>query len=226
MVSEIVGVGAVLGQRTGSRIDPLGIRKEIQIFEDPKTGTWTLDRPAGKSKPKKPSEINHGNIAPSVQPLGVTIDYALLTTVISLAGLRRLSFPAAAQPAPTGADDRAAERDQWARTALAALALVAVTEQERAGYALRSRCDLVPDPEAPPEQSGRLELVRADGSCEPLEITAESALELLRQAIQRCRQLGLDWREEPLRLVPQPRLIELVQRSRELALAGQPPEED
>jgi CRISPR-associated protein Csb1 len=35
----------------------------------------------------RPSEINHGHIALSVQPLGVTCDYAEHMAVISFAGL-------------------------------------------------------------------------------------------------------------------------------------------
>ena len=38
----------------------------------------------------RPSEINHGNIAPSVEPLGVTCAYAEHRAVLTLAGLRRL----------------------------------------------------------------------------------------------------------------------------------------
>ena len=77
LVSEIVGVGAALGARTSSRIDPLGIRRDVEVWKG-EGGAWDVD-PRGLKKAKKvrPSEINHGNITPSVVPLGVTIDYAL-----------------------------------------------------------------------------------------------------------------------------------------------------
>ena len=34
-----------------------------------------------------------GNIPPTIDEFGATMDYALQTTTITLAGLRRLSFP-------------------------------------------------------------------------------------------------------------------------------------
>ena len=46
---------------------------------------------AGRGAKKvRPSEINHGNIAPSVEPLGVTCAYAEHRAVLTLAGLWRL----------------------------------------------------------------------------------------------------------------------------------------
>jgi len=103
-VSEIVGFDAQFGKKVGSRIDPLQIEREAaRIFEhkDPEQ-RWTLDESEAeqaKGKPKplgdgRPSEINPGNIAPSVdtQAGGVTISKACQTSVLSLAALRRLRF--------------------------------------------------------------------------------------------------------------------------------------
>jgi CRISPR-associated protein Csb1 len=74
MVSEIVGINAVLGAKTSSRIDPLGIQlKAGPLYRTPPTEPlgWTLDpRKAvkdNKGKPVllgdtgRPSEANHGN---------------------------------------------------------------------------------------------------------------------------------------------------------------------
>ncbi len=185
------------GRRTGSRIDPLGVLRKVDVFRG--TSGWSPDqKQAGRGAKKvRPSEINHGNIAPSVQPLGVTFSYAEHRAVLTLAGLRRLRF---------GSD----ARDSAARVLLAALGLVALAEQDAVGYALRSRCDLVCDGDSP------LELVHADGSTEPLELDRAGARGLYRDAYTFAEEAGFQFRS--LVLEPQPKLIEIVRRSRELAL--------
>ena len=185
------------GRRTGSRIDPLGVLRKVDVFKSP--SGWSPDqKEAGKGAKKvRPSEINHGNIAPSVQPLGVTCAHAEHRAVLTLAGLRRLRFGKGA-------------RDAAARALLAALGLVALAEQDAIGYALRSRCDLVCDGSAP------LELVRADGSTEALELDRAGARSLYRETFALAEEAGFQF--EPLTLKPQPKLVEIVRRSRELAL--------
>jgi len=123
------------GRRTGSRIDPLGILAKVPIYQArDNPADWTAYeahaamKPGGKVEPVlfsrkkgdkagRPSVINHGNVAPLVQPLGITCDYAEHTAVISLAGLRRLGF---------GGN----ERNNSGRALLAALGLAALTEQD------------------------------------------------------------------------------------------------
>src|SRR5205085_423684 len=139
------------GRRTGSRIDPLGVLRKVPVFKGADGWDTDKDRAGKNAKAVRPSEINHGNIAPTVQPLGITCDYAEHTAVISFAGMRRLFFGGG-------------ERDRAGRALLASLGLVALAEQDARGYALRSRCDLVCDGRAP------LELVHADGSFEAVEI--------------------------------------------------------
>lgn len=200
VVSEIVGMGATEGQKGAIRIDPLGIRATVKVVGGPLD--WTPANGTKGEKSVKPSEINHSNIVSNLVEGGVTFDYALHTAVISCAGLRRLKFPET--------------RDETAgRAVLGALGLVALTEQDRAGYALRSRCDLVCDGRAP------FEVVRADGSTERFEIDADSAVALFKQAVEDAKKAGFPWNQEPLRLVPQERLVELVARSRAKALAGE-----
>ena len=200
------------GARTSSRIDPLGISKDVKVVGDQKS--WEIAGDKAKNV-KRPSEINHSNIAPGVvEGLGVTIDYALHTAVLTLAGLRRLSFP-------DQSGRVTAERNAAARAALAALGLVALVEQERQGFALRSRCDLVGDSDAPETQRGRLELVRTDGTADPLSLDADEATALLSAAVERAAAQGLDWSEKPLGLKPQKRLVELVRLSRDRALADE-----
>ena len=122
LVSEIIGVDASLGVKTSSRMDPLAIQLKAGPAYQGKNGEWTLNKdearlekkkPVLEGKDGKPSEINHGNIAPSLSdtgkdPLGdgserqylaggVTIAYAEQTTVLSLPALRRLRFQSMAR---------------------------------------------------------------------------------------------------------------------------------
>ncbi len=193
VVSEVIGVGAALGKKTSSRIDPLGIRAEARVLGGP--SDWVVAKNLKGEKNLKPSRINHSNIKPEVVPGGVTIDYALHTAVITCAGLRRLTF--------RGVKDEVA-----GRAVLAALGLVALTELDHQGYSLRSRCDLVGDGDPP------FELVRADGSTEPVGLDRDNAIDLLKSTIIAAKAAGLEWSREPVRLVPQQRLTQLVALSR------------
>lgn len=195
------------GRRPGSRIDPLGILRKVEVYKG--LNGWSTDEAAAGKKVKKvrPSEINHGNIAPSIQPLGVTCDHIEHTFVLSFAGLRRLRF---------GSGDK----DPAGRSLLAALGLVALTDQDARGYALRSRCDLVCDGRAP------LELVHADGGSETIDLTRDGAHALYRDAYKFAQDTGFSFPAEPLCLTPQDKLVEIVRRSQELALQGKGGEED
>lgn len=223
VVSEIVGIDTPVdevvntktgeishrtaGWRTGSRIDPLGILRKVEVYKG-QNGWSTNQDEAGKGAKKvRPSEINHGNIAPSVQPLGTTMEYAEQTLVITLAGLRRLGF----------GDDT---RNTAARTYLAALGLLAALEQDSCGYALRSRCDLVPEGKA------SWELVHADGTVTSIEISLDDARKLYSQALKKVVDAGFSMNLRPIRLQPQPKLVEIVKQSQERALAGEGGEEN
>lgn len=74
MVSEIVGINAVYGVRTSSRIDPI-INKNPPLYATP-SGGWTVleseainegtaEQPKYKPYEKKLSELNLGNVTPS-----------------------------------------------------------------------------------------------------------------------------------------------------------------
>ena len=224
LVSEIVGIGAELGVKTASRIDPAGIEKTT-IYEaaDPDE-VWTLDpelaatddkgKPIllkrGGEKAGSPSVINHGNVTPTVDLLagGVTIDYAEQTTVLSLAALRRLRFPRTLSgEALLG--ERRREAECAARTALAALGLAAIAYSRDKGYDLRSRCALRP------LQGLVLELITADGA-EPAVYSLDraGARQLLAEASTRAADAGLPWRAEPIDLKPMPKLVALIRESR------------
>lgn len=202
---DVVPVTA--GRRTGSRIDPLGILRKVDVYKG-EDGWSTSEKGAGKKAKKvRPSEINHGNIAPSVDALGITCAYLEHTLVLSFAALRRLRF-------------EGEERTEAARSLLAALGLLALAEQDARGYALRSRCDLVCDGRAP------LELVHPDGTTEEIAFDRNLARTLYATALDAARAVGFALESKPLRLTPQAKLVEIVRRSQELALSGEGGEED
>lgn len=218
LVSEIMGVGTPVeevianqrtgeleartaGRRTGSRIDPLGVLSKVDVFKGASVAKWNTDKKeAGPgASAARPSEINHGNIAPNVEPLGATCDYAEHRATITLAGLRRLRFGGG-------------ERDMAGRELIAALGLLALAEQDARGYALRSRCDLVCEGAAP------LQLVRPDGSEGVFEFDRPAARALYRDAYAQAEAASFAFHS--LTLKPQDKLVEIVRRSRELALEG------
>lgn len=222
-VSEVVGLDAKVGSKVGSRIDPLQIEKlpadhVAYNHADPEQ-VWTLDpEEAAKDKGGKPerasrgsdsgeagqpSKINHGNIAPAIDGLagGVTVSSARQTTVISLAALRRLKFAGTNREATVAA-----------RTAVAALGAAAIAYGYEMDLDLRSRCLLVP------EHLPAVELVRRDGS-EPeiVELGRESSAALVERAAAEAATAGIGWEAGEVRLVPAPKLVELLRRSREVS---------
>ncbi len=243
IVSEIIGVGALPGQRTSSRLDPLQISSKAGPIYETTDGDWTLDPAKAKRKTDKqgkivkdkngneilvlygdkgnPSEINHGNVTPSLvvqkdkngRPLdksgrptdradewipigGFTIDYALQITLISLPALRRLRFPM-----------NGGNADLPGRVALTALALCAATLSAEKGYNLRSQCDLVP------EDALHWELIGIKES-KLYSLTSEQAIELFNKAVEEAKAAKLPWNSEPVKLSPCKDLVELVLRSR------------
>lgn len=216
LVSEIIGINAVAGSKTESRIDPLNILKksaEIYAASD-ENERWTTDASKAKKedgepvkfgKEGKPSEVNHGNVTPSIDSVGggVTIDEARHTVVLSLASLRRLGFT-------TGAVE--------ARTVLAALGLLAVLAAESLGHDLRSRCLLVPKKGS----ALKLEAVARDGSTTPVGLDLAGAIALYNEAVDGLpdgMRFATPAGEALAELQPSPNLAHLVKKSRELAAA-------
>ena len=215
IVSEMVGLHAVPGKKTASRIDPL----QIMVGAGPVTkrggGDWELGAAwkADKDNAKKikeenrPSAINHGNIPPSIGDGGFTISNAIQTTVLSLATLRRLRFPL------SGSIKSSPEVDLAARVALAAIGLAGASLARAQGADLRSRCQLFPasafvwelldDPNASPQR---------------FSLAPEAAVELAQAAIEAAKVAGLPWQGE-VNLTPSANLLELLRRSQVLAAA-------
>ena len=227
-VSEIVGFDATVGKKVGSRIDPLQIEKvasEDRVFNsaDPNE-VWTPDsdkaekdnkgnsvpasRGSDSGEAGQPSKINHGNIAPSIDALagGVTISKARQTTLISFAALRRLRFKGFSREAETAA-----------RSAIAALGVAAIAYQYETDFDLRSRCLLLPT--HPP----RLELLSRDGSAgEVVDVDRTTASQILSAAATHAAAAGVGWETGRIRLVPAPKLVELIRRSRKVSATEQP----
>lgn len=205
IVSEIVGIDAVFGVKTSSRIDPLQVRAAVKVKKG-NDGSWEIiDDPKTKGT-VSPSEVNHGNIPPDISENagGVTISSAEQMIVLSLPALRRLHFPID----NTGLNN---EVDQAGRIVLAALSLCAAALASEKGFDLRSRCLLWPS------EGLTWEILDKPGE-QPLTRTLDmsTAITLLEKAVATAKSVGLNWREDPLVLRPCQQLVELVKRSQEL----------
>lgn len=238
LVSEIVGIGAEPGVKTESRLDPAGIQANVPIYHGKDDSEdWTTkeelaakDKKSGKPVPfsrkntegkkkGKASAVNHSNVPPNTEDKagGVTLDYALQTTVLSLPALRKLRFPSDGSGKPLSGAQRA-EAEIDVRTALAALAIAGVAEQRTRGYDLRSRSLLVPEDGQPLS----FELVPADGGVgEHHSLGTDAAAKLVAAAASAAAEAGFEWRRVPLELVPAPKLSDLIRESRKRAAEGE-----
>jgi CRISPR-associated protein Csb1 len=206
LVSEIIALDVVAGVRTSSRIDPLGI-KAVQnvIAKTDDSSQWRfLEVPDKKAKLQKPSEINHGNVTPTIsdpekkEPGGVTFREAVQTTVLSLTQLRKLRFP-------EDSGGISSERDVAGRVVIAALGLFAIALQQEDGYQLRSRCHLVPAAVSEFEAIGRTQQEREAFALD--SATAETALNA---ALTEAERHGLKWHKGSIELQPREDLLKLV----------------
>ena len=232
ITSELIGVNASIGEtRGGVRNCPLSIvsTATAQIHKKAtkteKALDWSLASKATDMETLKPSEINHGNILVGTELTsrdlidsngkieiefskqgGVTADYALQISVISINALKRLRFPEALGAAsPT--------RDAAAQRVLLALGLLALTLGREQGYWLRSRCGLVA------EGYADFEVVYGDGRIESFKLTAAEARIEFDSAVTAAKAAGLGWNGVQM-LTPQPKLVELIKKSRELQALG------
>lgn len=232
LTSEMIGLNATPGKRSGSRIDPLAIEKaDVTIYEHT-TDLWTPDESQAKRDEKgnpikfgekgKPSEIGHGNVTPTVfLPGGATISEAIQTVVLSFVQLRRLRFPKAdsqskperdanpaqADSANKGQSDKS-EREVAGRAVLATLALYAIALQMEEGYDLRSRCQLIPVEQTQFEFVGP---TAAD--IQTFTLDQATAKQLFEQACKKAVATGLEWREGLIELTPSEKLLHLVKSS-------------
>lgn len=212
LTSEIVGIDIEEGIDPSGRLSPIDIvGDESRVYKTPAGQiTHKEEEAATDSEKMRPSEVNLGNVTPSyhrnaggpedTEPGGITMDHAELTAVLSLSGLRRLSFPR------DGEQDE--DRTQAGRASLASLGLVAIALQFKHGYSLRSRCNLVP------EEPLEFEIVQKDGTTEVFDIPIENTLELYQNLHETAADRGLDRAFDTLDLEPTDGLVEEVRRSR------------
>jgi CRISPR-associated protein Csb1 len=197
--SDIWADNAVLGQAVGSRIDPLGIEK-VQLYATA-DGDWTaLEAKAaqknGKPKPfgKRPSEINHGNIAPSIRQQGITAASIKLRWAMPLAAVRRLRFGGG-------------ERNAAGQAYVVALGVLARALDHQAGCSLRSRCDLISTgPMA-------IDIVDGDGAIRSRTVTAADAVGLLHEAEKGMRKAGIALHGKIV-ATPSTKLADLIRANR------------
>jgi CRISPR-associated protein Csb1 len=198
--SEIWAENAILGKAVGSRIDPLGIKK-LKLFED-EDGEWTaLESKAVQSKgkakqhqKKRPSEVNHGNIGPTIRDQGITAESITLRWALPLAAIRRLKFGAA-------------ERDSAGQAYVAALGILARVLDHESGYSLRSRCDLI--------STGPLiiDVIGMDGAIKSRPMTQKDALALLAEAEAGMKAAGIKLHQK-IEAKPGQKLIDLLAANR------------
>jgi len=216
----------VVGRASASKLDPLKIESAV-VYQhrghvDATESPWTTDETEAvrdsrgtplKYGTGKMSGLGLGNVTPSVASAptgdeytgigGVTFDRAEQSTVIALNSIRKLRFP------------RHREATVEARTVVAALALASVVLRDAQGYALRSRCLLVPD--GPPT----VELVDAYGGVRGFApVTPDAAVGVLERAAYAAAEAGLAWETEPVLLTPTKNLREAV-RARKAYTADQ-----
>jgi CRISPR-associated protein Csb1 len=201
VTSEIWADDAVLGKAVGSRIDPLGIEK-LQLFEAKNGGDRTAlaekaVQSKGSPKPhkkKRPSEVNHGNIAPDIRDQGITASIVTLRWALPLAAIRRLHF---------GGGDR----DRAGQAYVVALGLLARVLDHAAGYSLRSRCDLIG------AGAVTIDVIDGDGAMTSRAVSKDEALKLLRQAEDGMRKAGLKLHQKII-AKPSQKLIDLIAANR------------
>ena len=210
--SEIWADNAVLGQAVGSRIDPLGIER-LKLFEA-ENGDWTAQESKAvqsKGKPKihakkRPSEVNHGNIAPTIRDQGITAESITLRWALPLAAIRRLRFGGG-------------ERDTAGQAYIAALGILARVLDHEQGYSLRSRCDLI---SAGPIS---IDVIGPDGAAAQRTMTVDAAMGLLEEAEAAMKKGGLKLHQQ-IDAQPSQKLIDLIDANRKRQEIGGDGEEE
>ena len=244
IVSEIIGVNAIPGVTTASRLDPLNIQKLVDKEDEEgvaifavKNGGWTLNKDLAekdnKGKPKlfgkkgKPSEINHGNVTPDIvyrrdknRNLILDDDKRSIPiggfTIDYAEQTTVLSLPALRRLCfpVKSGEKKSPESDVAARAYLAALGLLGATLAVEAGYDLRSRCVL--------RATNAVEwsLLGKPGEADKsYTLDKESAVALYKDALAAVQKAKLPIHLEEIVLTPSDDLVTLVKKSMELTAA-------
>lgn len=205
--SEIVGIDVEEGLSPAGRMSELGItgtEKEIYLDEN---GQITYEEEEGVTDAKSPADVGLGNIPPSAydeggekKPGGVTMERAELTSVVSLSGIRTISFS-------NGEREEDEELNCVCRAILATLGMAGQKLQHETGYSLRSRCSLVPQDEL------KFEIVSKKGESEEVNLSVDEIFEIFEGLTERAEQLGAGWEFEELSLEPAEGIKETIDRS-------------
>lgn len=183
--SKVVAIDAFKMNRPGGRLDPMGLPSSLKVD-------------LGDGNARKLSEQGLGVVPASIDKyprLSVTMRYAEQRSVVSFGVLRQLSFGSS-------------EKDHAARTFLGALGILCVAALHEDGGHLRSECDLVC------ERSDGWKVRRDGTDDEPLDgVNVESALTVVRSALDGIESAGLAFRTEPIDLQVHEALIAAMGRS-------------
>lgn len=182
---EIIGIEPRIVHRTSSRRDPLEFSGQMSLPE-------ALKKKFGEKK--KLSEVGYGTLPPTKRPVEVAVKGAALVGSISLVALRRLKLP------------------EEAKAALLGLILLAVAEQDRMGYWLRSGATLIP--EEPLTWDPRNELVPLCKLSQSETIANPDFLIGALNELEEDMDAELAWPLEPLELKPAEYLVKLFEQSR------------
>ncbi len=223
MVSEIVGIGAEIGDLVrGVRKDPFEASNKVPILKKSAFDWKVADDPNARGV-VAPSSVNHSSVpfpkdrnqkTENNQFAGVTLEYAEQVTTLSLICLRRLRFPISKddRESDEAFKSRLNQADLAARTVVAALGLCSATLAFESGVGLRSRCLLWP--QGPMEW----ELLDRPGNVpQRFSLTGKEAVSLLKEAIAAATSLKVPWPTVPVTLQPSAELLKLVRLSQQLA---------
>ncbi len=247
MVSEIVGINAVYGIRTASRVDPV-IRKNPTLYET-ESGEWTaLEAEAAttgaKKEPKKYakklSELNLGNVTPDFarySSKNITKENRETFDImrhdgeyiqggrVSPGGVTIdcaeqtivLSLPALRRLRFPLYDEDWQPSDGQRKRDIAARTVLAALGLCAAALADDAGLDLRSRCLLYPEQDLSWTLLDRKDGGE-FGLSADDAIKLFNDAVAAAKDAGLPWREEPLVLRPSDDLVKLVAKSQQLAV--------
>jgi len=245
MVGEIVGIDAIYGVKTSSRIDPLGIQKSAGPLYRTPDGQWALDpteamdelskgKPTGKKilykKDSKGKDVAHKPGDEKYPDQGRPSEANHSNYPPSLSKVN----PETGQYLAGGVTISHAEQTlvislpalrrlrfpvegQYDRNRdVAGRTVLAALGLVAAALADEAGLDLRSRCLLYPEVDLTWELLDR-GADGSFALSTEEAIQLFNAAVQAAQDAGLPWREEPLRLEPSEQLVKLVVKSQQLA---------
>lgn len=215
--AEIVGWQIERGRHGAGRMDPIGFGRAVDGKIYKSRDGWTFDKDkAIVKKGKKPedtthTEVGHGTIPPTLQELGgVSISYAVQTSVLSFPRLRQLRFADPKRGLSTP------DQDVACRTVLAALYLYALSLQQEEGFLLRSRCHLLPSEDPKWEWLGA-----TAKEIEDFSFDSQIARQVVQDAVSQAEQKGMSWETQPINMKASDKLTKALDENRRLLEMGE-----